>query len=237
MTMGDGLGIGPEVTLRTILDHSIKRRADLIVIGDARSIESAARMLKKRARLNKIPFDDIISSSKLPVDPKSINIIDLGGMGLKRAPIHYLDAALTLIRKRIAHALVTAPVNKEALTRSAGFKFTGHTEYLAEQAGAKRIAMMFAGGVLKVTAVTRHIPLKSVARHLTSRKIVDAALLTERFLIKDLKIKRPRIGVVALNPHAGDGGTIGDEEKRIIIPAIKRLEKKIGRVRGADPSR
>ncbi len=166
---------------------------------------------------------------------KAINIIDIKSGNKDRDPVRYLDAALSLINSGISTAMATAPVNKEAITNS-GIKFIGHTEYLAERAGVKRVAMMFTGGKLRVTVVTRHIPLKDVSKALTKEKIKDAILLTRDALKQDFKIKSPRIGVCALNPHAGEGGMIGREEKRVIIPAIKSLRTRVPGITGPIPA-
>jgi len=139
--------------------------------------------------------------------------------------------AVEILKKGKADALVTAPVSKEAINKS-GIPFQGHTEYLAEATKSKKIAMMLCGGRLKVTTVTRHVPLKKVACVLTKEKIIDAAVLTDFYLKKYFGIKRPRLGVCGLNPHCGEGGSIGTEEQDVIIPAIKRLMRFIPGIRG-----
>ena len=214
LTMGDGRGIGPEVIVRALSLPSVRRLANLLVIGDLQRMRGIARVLK-------------ISTP--------INVLDLGPKGGDRAPLRYIDMAVSLINKKEARALVTAPVNKESITRS-GVKFSGHTEYLAKLTKTKKFAMMFVGKRLKVTVVTRHIPLKKVAKAITTQRIVDAALLTHRYLKDSLKIRRPRIGVCALNPHAGEGGTIGREEEKVILPAIKMLKKRIPHLSGPIPA-
>lgn len=132
--------------------------------------------------------------------------------------------AAELLKKRKAEALVTAPVNKEAINRS-GIFFQGHTEYLAKTANTKKFAMMLCGDKLKVTTVTRHIPLKKVSAEINQEKIIDAVRLTDYGLKKYFGIKNPKIGVCGLNPHCGEGGKIGTEEKNIIIPAIKKVKR------------
>ncbi len=132
-----------------------------------------------------------------------------------------IEKAVGILKKQKADALVTAPVNKEAVNRS-GIPFQGHTEYLAEATDTKEFAMMLCGGPLKVVPVTRHIPLKDVPRILTQEKIIEAIRLTYAGLIKYFGIKNPRIGVSALNPHCGEGGKIGMEEQDVIIPAIEK---------------
>ncbi|MDB4349860.1 4-hydroxythreonine-4-phosphate dehydrogenase PdxA [Omnitrophica bacterium] len=233
--MGDSRGIGPEVIVHTLSDRSIRRLADFLVIGDLHCIKRVNRLLKASMPLHEVNLWELINSKKAVIDNKAINILNLGAKDKGRDPLRYIDTALMLIKRGRASALVTAPVNKESITRS-GVKFSGHTEYLARLTGTKRIAMMFVGGRLRVTVVTRHIPLKRVASALTKAKITDAAILTHRFLRERFGMKRPRIGILALNPHAGEGGTIGRDEIDTIRPAVRSLKRKIPAVSGPIPA-
>jgi 4-hydroxythreonine-4-phosphate dehydrogenase len=135
------------------------------------------------------------------------------------AQVAYLEAAIDAARRGEIQAIVTAPISKTQ-AKLAGFAFPGHTELLAERFGARRHAMMFAGPRLKVVLATIHEPLASVPKILTTEKIVDAIDLLRESLIRDFGIASPKIGVLGLNPHAGEGGLFGDEEARIIVPAI-----------------
>jgi 4-hydroxythreonine-4-phosphate dehydrogenase len=147
-----------------------------------------------------------------------------------------------LIKAGKADALVTAPINKKAASL-AGFKFPGHTEYLAYLVGARKFCMMLVacppkpipnptqelrrgGGPLRVVLATRHIALKDVSRCLDQNQIRDAIILTHQALKKYFRIRHPRIAVCALNPHAGEDGMFSDEESRIITPAIKKAKVK-----------
>jgi len=117
-------------------------------------------------------------------------------------------------------ALATAPITKDLLHR-AGYPFTGQTELLAHLAHTQRFAMMLAGGPLRVALVTTHAPLRDVAKLITARKIVEVIELSNQ-ICRRFGVRRPRIAVAGLNPHAGEGGLLGDEERRIIGPAVKR---------------
>src|SRR5258706_9173206 len=121
-------------------------------------------------------------------------------------------------------ALATAPITKELLLR-AGHPFTGQTELLAHLARTKRFAMMLAGGPLRVALVTTHAPLRDIAKLITARKIVEVIELSHE-LCRRFGVRRPRIAVAGLNPHAGEGGLLGDEERRIIGPAVKRAARR-----------
>jgi len=121
-------------------------------------------------------------------------------------------------------ALATGPITKELLHR-AGYPFTGQTELLAHLSRTKRFAMMLAGGPLRVALVTTHTPLRNVAKLITTRKIVEVIELSDQ-ICRRFGIRRPRIAVAGLNPHAGEGGLLGDEEQRIIAPAVKRAARR-----------
>jgi 4-hydroxythreonine-4-phosphate dehydrogenase len=121
-------------------------------------------------------------------------------------------------------ALATAPITKELLHR-AGYPFVGQTELLAHLSHTKRFAMMLAGGPLRVALVTIHTPLRNVAKLITARKIVEVIELSDQ-ICRRFGIRRPRIAVAGLNPHAGEGGLLGDEERRIIAPAVKRAARR-----------
>ncbi len=166
------------------------------------------------------------------------NFIVLGDPACKdsgTAPVRWIEEAVRILKSGEASALVTAPVNKEAITNS-GIRFQGHTEYLAKLTSTKKIAMMFTGGRLRVTTVTRHIPFDAISRALTERRITDATVLTRRFLKDNLRIKAPRIGICALNPHAGEGGTLGTEEGRVISPAVRKLKRTFSHISGPIPA-
>lgn len=141
--------------------------------------------------------------------------------GGRSLPVKYLDEAVRLIQGKQADALVTAPVNKEAINR-AGLHFTGHTEYLAELTHTKDVLMMFVSKRLRVSLVTRHIPLKAVSSYINIDRIFRTLFLTAQSLKDYFGIMSPNIGVCGLNPHAGEGGFMGDEEKRLIIPAVEK---------------
>ncbi len=130
-----------------------------------------------------------------------------------------VEGASRCLRGELA-ALVTAPISKPVL-REAGYRYPGQTEMLADLARVKKFAMLLVGGPLRVALVTTHLPLREVAAQITTRRIVEVIELTQAFC-RQLGIARPKIGVAALNPHAGDGGLFGTEEKRLIQPAIKR---------------
>lgn len=141
------------------------------------------------------------------------------------ASLQYIDLAIDLIKRREADAIVTAPVCKEAIGLTHK-NFHGHTEYLANQFNVKQIDMMFVTPHLKTVIVTRHIPVSRISRHLNSKNIYDTITLTRDSLQKYFRLKSPRIGICGLNPHAGEGGTIGTDELVKIIPALTKARHK-----------
>jgi len=134
-----------------------------------------------------------------------------------------LQRAVGNLAKTDVDVLVTAPINKDTI-RQAGFAFPGHTEYLASEAGVEEVLMLLCCDGLRIGMVTGHVPLKDVAQGLTAAKIGAKLRLMNDSLVRDFGIPSPRIAVLGLNPHAGDNGMMGDEEKRIIAPAIQQAE-------------
>ena len=148
-----------------------------------------------------------------------------------RASLEYLQQAFSLIKKKEIDALVTGPVTKEGIC-SLGVNFTGHTEYIARYFAVKNYEMMFVAENVRVVIATRHIPLSSVPGAITPKRLFDATRLTEKTLQKYFRIKKPFLAICGINPHAGEGGTIGKEEKQTVIPALKRLKEQGLRIAG-----
>jgi len=218
ISMGDPSGIGAEVILKALASPEVKRLANYLVVGD----ES---VLKRN-----------LSATSIRKNSLEFYLLDLGNVRKKgfkfasmrgaygRASAEYIETAIDIIKAGAADALVTAPINKESLSK-AGYKWAGHTEFLKHLTGAKDVAMMLTGGPLKVVLVTRHIALKNVAKSLKTKDIFDTLKLTNTWFRQNLKVKKPKIAVCALNPHCGEGGAFGNEEKAIISPAVKKARK------------
>ena len=248
ITMGDPGGIGPEVTLKALASREVQKRARqkgrhvfFVLLGNVSVFEHNKRLIRSRLSFNIIPSlnPSILSSQK-------INILDLGDdageieIGKVSFPnavlaFHALEVGAYLATHRVVHALVTAPINKEAI-RLLSPSFTGHTEYLARIAKVKQFAMLLQGGPLRVVLVTTHLPLHKVSTAITINEIVIKIKLTHSFLKEKVKIRNPVIGVAAFNPHAGEGGNIGREEIATIIPAIQRARQKGIKVVGPLPA-
>ena len=141
-----------------------------------------------------------------------------------KSAIRSLECAVRDIKSGDIDVLVTAPINKRAMSQE-GFGYTGHTEYLEKEFGANDVAMIMVSSILKVAVVTGHIKLKDVASSISSEKIVGKLRLMKESLQRDFGIDNPRIAVLGLNPHCGDGGLLGDEEQQIILPAVKQANE------------
>jgi 4-hydroxythreonine-4-phosphate dehydrogenase len=148
-----------------------------------------------------------------------------------RSAINSLRLALGLLEARQVKALVTAPVSKEAF-HAAELAFPGHTEFLADAAGAKSVGMLMVAGELRALLLTRHLPLAAVSEALTVKVIAEGARLAQDFARRVLRKSRPRLALCGLNPHAGDNGLMGSEEKEIFVPAIAALRRQGVRVEG-----
>jgi len=215
ITMGDPAGIGPEVVLKALKDKEIQALANFIVVGNFRVLEKTAQLCKIRLQKH-IALLDLGDLSKL--------VFGRGIPAYGRLSLECIKEGFRLIKTAKADALITAPVNKHTITR-AGYFFQGHTEYLAKASRVSDFAMMLTGGALRVVLVTRHIALKKVAGTLSSQKIYQTIRLTAEGLRKCFGVLHPRIAVCGLNPHSGDEGVMGDEETRIIRPAIARAKR------------
>ncbi len=210
-----------------------KKPVICITTGDPRGIgaEVTAKALKSRALKGKAGFI-VLGAEYMPgvLPNKACNEIAAAAKS-----IEFINTAARLILSGKADALVTGPVNKESINK-AGIEFSGHTEYLAQICGVKRLAMMFISDRLKVSLVTRHCPLASVSRLISVNKIYETTALTHNALKSWFGIKNPKIGISGLNPHCGEGGIFGSEEKSIICPAVKKLNKRFGGIFGPVPA-
>jgi 4-hydroxythreonine-4-phosphate dehydrogenase len=236
ISCGDLSGIGPEVALKAVAAEAQADDTKYLFIGDEKILGALNKKLSLNLPLEKLvgPASSLSSSpgkffGTNPSAKKLPEKIPAGSALAAEAAISYLrDGAQRCLRGEL-HALVTAPVNKKSIIR-AGHKFVGQTEFLSELAGTKRTAMMLlgtdaAGRWLRVALATVHISLKSVPEKLTAEKITLAIELAAQ-ACRDLGLSRAKIAVCGLNPHAGEGGEFGDEEIKIISPAVLALQKK-----------
>jgi 4-hydroxythreonine-4-phosphate dehydrogenase len=231
ITMGDPAGIGPEVSLKAIADPAVRRRVAPLLVGDPGVWLETARRLRLglqfaapgRARQGAAT---LIPTSSLPERWRAA--------GKPRGPAHAaacgeaahaaIIEAVALVRQGRARAVVTAPISKAHLV-AAGHGYPGHTELLAHLCGDVPVRMMMVGGTLRVVLVTIHMALREVPRRLTAASIFETIAITVAALRQRFRIRRPRIAVTGLNPHAGEDGLFGDEDVRVIAPAVRRARR------------
>ena len=223
VTMGDPAGIGPEIIAKMYLRRPDKRH--WIVIGDPLVMDHSLNMMGANGRIRAISsLDDavldgetlnVLCSSQLGALPPIAQVSAICG----RAAFDAVVAAISLARDRKVGGIVTAPIHKEALA-AAGLRYPGHTEILADIGGASKVAMMLANEDIRTVLVTVHCSLSEAIRRGNFAAQMDAIRLAQAGA-QALGFAQPRIAVAALNPHAGEGGIFGDEEDRIIRPAIE----------------
>lgn len=225
ISIGDINGIGPEVVIKALNDVRILQDCSVVIYASTRVLSFHKKTLKDID----FQYQSIKDASQL--DPKKINVINCWEEDAKieigqkteaggKYAFLSLEAATADLAANKIDVLVTAPISKETIQR-AGFKFPGHTEYLADMSGVKEALMMMVSDNLRVALATTHISLKEVAEVLTKELIAGKIHALNASLKKDFKIIRPRIAVLGLNPHAGEKGALGSEEADIINPAIQ----------------
>lgn len=237
ITMGDPGGVGPEVICKALskLTPAEKRKCIFVLFGLPQVFEKADKISGTRLSFNVVDsFSDkdlksdkfnVLCSKPEEFEKRKIKLDDFSVGAVSKINARFafsaLKVAVYLAKFGKLDAIVTAPVNKDAL-RTVQRGFVGHTEYLAGVTKTKSYAMHFWSNDLKVTLVTTHIALRDVAKNISSKQIFEKIKLTSEFFKCQLKVRNPKIAVTALNPH---GSEFGNEEKRIISPAIKKAQK------------
>ena len=227
---GDTNGIGYEVILKTLMNLQILELCTPIIYG-SRKISS---IHKKSINLENYQFNFINEAKEAKAN--QANFIDLikeeipveYGVATKEsgfAAFKSLEKAVNDLKNGLIDVLITAPINKDNI-QSENFNFPGHTEYLAFCDEKKDSLMFLVSDNLKVAVVTGHIPLKDISANLSSEKIFDKIIQVENALKLDFNVRKPKIAVLGLNPHAGDNGLLGSEDLEIILPAINQAKEK-----------
>lgn len=235
LTMGDPAGIGLDIALGTWIGRGSSGVPPFLLYADPKAITERSRVLGISAPLRPIgPQDDVAGTfrSALPVRPIALPATVVAGRpdpANAPAVIAAVEQAVEDVMSGHVSAVVTNPIAKSVLY-SVGFAHSGHTEFLAELAQRHKPGqdwfpvMMLASDVLRVVPLTVHIPLAAVSGELTRERIFATARIVDDALRRDFGVARPRIAVAGLNPHAGEGGTIGREDAEIIGPAIAELQ-------------
>jgi len=220
ITIGDPSGIGPFISALAL--EKLDGLADFVVIGDARVFEKAKNGRRKTKNYTFVDLNNITREK-----------FQFGKVKAEygRASIEYIDKAAALIEEGRIDCLVTCPISKESV-HLAGINAAGHTEYLARLANIKDYVMMLLNNRLKISLVTRHIPIKTVPSNITAHDLVKTITISHRYLKEFFAINKPRIVVCGLNPHASDNGIIGKEENKVIKPVIRGLKRQIWHLDG-----
>jgi 4-hydroxythreonine-4-phosphate dehydrogenase len=213
LTLGDPNGIGPEVVLKTLADETIREQIEPVIVGSSSALRAHAARLGLDAVADGLSVWEVAPG--VTPDVAWGETTATGGRLAMRAVEIGADACLS----GEADALVTAPISKEAITL-AGYRFPGHTEFLAQRTHAEGFTMMLVSGGLRVALVTTHVPVHAVADLITPRAILDKLRIVTASLRRDFGIDRPKVAVLGLNPHAGDGGVIGAEDRKVVAPTL-----------------
>ncbi len=226
--MGDPAGIGPEVIAKALSRREVRRVCRPLVIGSLPVMERTVQSLKLPMRLVPVLGHEqpLGRAGEIPVlDPleRSLGYVHMGrpSKRMGAASVEYIKTAVRLAQHRCIDAIVTAPISKEAM-HLAGYAYPGHTELLADLTRSRDVGMMIVGGPFKIQFVTTHVAMRDLPSALNPDRVERAIRLAAKALRDYFAIAAPRIGVAALNPHAGEAGLFGDEERKAILPAVHR---------------
>lgn len=226
ITCGDPHGVGLETVIKVFSDPRMAEQITPILYAHPEAIKAHRRAM----HADEFQYTSIHHAGE--AHPRKVNLINVWkdfkgvleiGKPSKEAgemAFRSLEMATNDLASNKADVLVTAPIDKDTI-QNKDFNFPGHTEYLAKVAGTDKVLMFLVSDVLKVGIVTGHVPLKDVAQHISKERILEKLRLMNDSLTRDFGVPRPRIAVLGLNPHAGDNGLLGSEEKEIILPAVR----------------
>ncbi len=240
VSIGDCNGIGLETFYKAILKLNLYKdlnsQIDLTLAGNKKTITEYFK---------KLNFDIKETRDGIIIEDKEINVINIASFSQvefgkmtndsAKLTIESLDYSLQAVLDKHFDAIVTLPINKSALKRI-GWKYPGHTEFLAEKSRSKSYMMILMTRKLRIALVTTHIPLSEVSGKINQRLIENKANIFYNTLRQDFAIKKPRIAILGLNPHAGENGAIGKEETAIIIPALEKLNNEVTNFYGPFPA-
>ncbi|TVQ32306.1 MAG: 4-hydroxythreonine-4-phosphate dehydrogenase PdxA [Phycisphaeraceae bacterium] len=254
VTMGDPLGVGAEVVVKALADPALRRRARFMVYGMAETMHYAADLAEIEPYWWRVQHDSplvetAVGQSVVILDHDEYTTIGSPGAGRERArstraggeaSFRFVEHAIRDAKLSPGHplrldAVVTAPISKQSWAMAGRGKYPGHTELFATRFNAKRWAMMFISPRLRVILATAHVPLMDLRNLLTLGRVFDPIDIGND-VCRGLGIEKPRIAVCGLNPHAGEGGLFGDEETRVIEPAIRMAQDTGIDVRGPFPA-
>ena len=232
ITMGDPSGIGPEIILKGLSHSALFSRCRPLILGDRRILERVMQSINTPSLIIEI-VDNLLECA---YQSDRLNLLDfhnadpllcpVGQISAEsgRAAVEYVQTACDLAMTGDAAAMVTAPLNKDAMNK-AGFHYAGHTELLTERTGARKVSMLLTSSNLRVVHVSTHVPLVRAIQLVTQKRVEEVIDLAHSACCA-LGISSPRIAIAGLNPHAGEGGLFGEKERTDIIPAIQNARTK-----------
>ncbi|MDZ4710689.1 MAG: 4-hydroxythreonine-4-phosphate dehydrogenase PdxA [bacterium] len=228
LTIGDPCGIGPEIILKIFQGKKLSPGSELFVIGSKKIFDHYSLLLD----LEKLPENRII---EIPL-PKNFKITP-GQTNRSAGKIsgHAIKLASEMCLKKEFHGMITLPISKESLNK-AGYNFPGHTEMLTEITLSHNTVMILYSKKFSVATATGHIPLSEVSKKITPSNLFQKIVSVNNVFVKDFKIRNPKIAILSLNPHAGDGGLLGKEEVDIIGPVIEEMNSLGFNLRGPFPA-
>ncbi|MBN1427084.1 MAG: 4-hydroxythreonine-4-phosphate dehydrogenase PdxA [Anaerolineae bacterium] len=240
ISMGDAAGIGPEIIAKLFAKQDLFDKVRLVVIGDADIMDEARKLVQGHLRIH-----PILNVNQATFEENTIDVIDLDNLSREyhaigkvdaavgRASVEYLLKAVELVSSHQIHAITSAPLNKEAM-HLAGSSYPGQTELLADVTKSKRFGMMLLFGPIKMFYVTNHVSLRTALEKVKRDTILERLVFIDE-VISEFREEKP-IAVAALNPHAGENGSMGMEEITEIIPAIEEARKRGINVVGPVPA-
>lgn len=230
ISIGDINGIGPEVIIKTLSDERILEQCTPVIYGSSKIVSYHKNVVKANFHFSNCKNASSAAQGKINVVTcwQEVVNIELGQATPESGQYAAiaLEHAVTALKNKEIDALVTAPINKNAMKLGGGFPFPGHTEYITKQLGPGQSLMFMVSEELKIGLVTNHTPIEEVPHQVTKKRISQKLNLLHTTLKMDYGIERPTIAVLGLNPHAGDGGVIGETEEKVIRPAIVEAKKK-----------
>ncbi len=229
LTTGDLNGIGLELIIKTFSNKSLFDYCTPVLFASNKVLSFYTKSINEQFKYTSVKEWD-------KLNPKALNVYTCWQEDVKITPgkltpeggkyaVRSLEVAVQCLKDKQIDGLLTAPIHKKNV-QGPNFNHSGHTPYLKETFGASDVAMMLCTDYLKVALLTEHVPVTQLEKHITTAAIVSKTEIVHKSLIQDFGIEKPKIAILGLNPHAGDDGLIGSEEKAIIMPAIEQLRDK-----------
>jgi len=239
ITIGDINGIGLEVILKTLAHEYVSKQCTPVIFGSSKVVSYHKNIVNSDLHFHMARSADHLESGKVNVINCWMDNVNITlGKPTEESgqyAVKSLEYATAELKAGRIDALVTAPINKEAM-KMAGFPFPGHTEYLSQELGSGHSLMLMVQDQLKVGLVTNHLPIRDVAGAISRERVVQKIKLMDQSLRMDFGLEKPTLAVLGLNPHAGDGGAIGQEDEEIVRPGVIECKKKGMLVMGPYPA-